>query len=217
MTATLGYTAPVTRFAPSKILCVGRNYRAHAAELGNEVPAEPLFFLKPPSSLLEPGGVVLLPPESERVDFEGELAVVIGKRARRVPRDHALDHVQGYTIACDVTARDLQKRDGQWTRGKGFDTFCPVGPEVVSGVDPSALTLELFVNDERRQHARTSEMVFDVADLVARASAFMTLEPGDLLLTGTPEGVGPLAPGDRVRVTISGLGELRFTVAQEMH
>jgi 2-keto-4-pentenoate hydratase/2-oxohepta-3-ene-1,7-dioic acid hydratase in catechol pathway len=200
---------------PSKIFCVGRNYGAHAKELGNEVPKEPLFFSKPPSSLLAPGGTVFLPPESTRVDYEGELAVIIGKRARRVKRDAALAHVFGYTIACDVTARDLQKSDGQWTRAKGFDTFCPLGPRVVTDIDAGSLALKLTVNGEMRQDGNTSDMVFDIAELVARASAFMTLEPGDLLLTGTPEGVGPLTHGDRVVVEIEKLGALDFVVAKE--
>jgi 2-keto-4-pentenoate hydratase/2-oxohepta-3-ene-1,7-dioic acid hydratase in catechol pathway len=205
-------SCPVT---PSKIVCVGRNYAAHAAELGNEPPKEPLLFFKPPSSLLSPGGAVLLPPESERVDYEGELAVVIGKRARRVEVADALEHVFGYAVACDVTARDLQKKDGQWTRAKGFDTFCPIGPYIVTDVDPAALTLSLSVNGDERQHASTSDMVFDVATLVAYISAAMTLEAGDVILTGTPEGVGPLSHGDRVAVSISGLGELAFDVRSE--
>jgi 2-keto-4-pentenoate hydratase/2-oxohepta-3-ene-1,7-dioic acid hydratase in catechol pathway len=200
---------------PSKIFCVGRNYGAHAKELGNEVPKEPLFFSKPPSSLLAPGGTVFLPPESTRVDYEGELAVIIGKHARRVKREAALAHVFGYTIACDVTARDLQKSDGQWTRAKGFDTFCPLGPRVVTDIDASALGLKLTVNGEVRQDGNTSDMVFDIAELIARASAFMTLEPGDLLLTGTPEGVGPLSHGDCVVVEIEKLGALQFGVATE--
>ena len=200
---------------PSKIICVGRNYAAHAAELGNTVPKEPLWFSKPPSALLAPGGTVLLPPESARVEHEGELAVVIGKRGRRVARDRALEHVFGYTIACDVTARDLQKSDGQWTRAKGFDTFCPVGPYVVAGVDPSSLGVRVRVNGALRQDGNTRQMVFGVGELVSTASAMMTLEPGDLILTGTPEGVGPLAPGDRVEVEIDELGKLEFSVANE--
>jgi 2-keto-4-pentenoate hydratase/2-oxohepta-3-ene-1,7-dioic acid hydratase in catechol pathway len=200
---------------PSKIFCVGRNYGAHAKELGNEVPKEPLFFSKPPSSLLAPGGTVILPPESERVDYEGELAVVIGKRARRVKRENALAHVFGYSVACDVTARDLQKKDGQWTRAKGFDTFCPLGPHVITGIDASALGLRVLVNGEVKQDGNTSDMVFDIPELIARASAFMTLEPGDVLLTGTPEGVGPLKDGDQVVVEIERLGALNFNVRAE--
>lgn len=201
--------------APTKIVCVGRNYGAHARELGNEVPREPLLFMKPPSSLLAPDGTLLLPPESERVEHEAELAVVVGTRGRRIPRERALDHVFGYTIACDVTARDLQKKDGQWTRAKGFDGFCPLGPEVVQGVDPGGLGVRLRVNGQARQDGNTRDMVFDVATLIAHVSAVMTLEPGDLILTGTPEGVGPLVAGDRVEVEIDELGVLRFAVARE--
>jgi 2-keto-4-pentenoate hydratase/2-oxohepta-3-ene-1,7-dioic acid hydratase in catechol pathway len=204
--------APV---APSKIIGIGRNYRAHAAELNNEVPKQPLMFFKPPSSLADPGAPVLLPPESTRVDYEGELALVIGKRCRRVAPSQAASAIFGYSIACDVTARDLQKSDAQWTRGKGFDTFCPLGPHVVSGIDASNLELELLVNEQRRQHGRTSDMIFDLATLVAYASDVMTLEPGDLILTGTPEGVGPLAHGDRVTIRIEDVGELSFPVARE--
>lgn len=200
---------------PTKIVCVGRNYRAHAQELGNQVPAEPLLFFKPPSSLLAPGGTVRLPPESTRVEHEAELAVVIGTRGRRIAPERALAHVFGYTIACDVTARDLQKKDGQWTRAKGFDTFCPLGPEVVTDVDPAALGVRLTVNGSVRQDGNTRDMVFDVAALVAYVSAAMTLEPGDLILTGTPEGVGPLADGDRVEIEIDGLGTLEHRVAAE--
>ncbi|MCE7891826.1 MAG: fumarylacetoacetate hydrolase family protein [Myxococcales bacterium] len=201
--------------APTKIVCVGRNYGAHARELGNEVPKEPLLFMKPPSSLLAPDGTVFLPPESERVEHEAELAVVIGTQGRRIPVARALDHVFGYTIACDVTARDLQKKDGQWTRAKGFDGFCPLGPEVVQGVDPGALGVRLRVNGQARQDGNTRDMVFDVATLVAHVSNVMTLEPGDLILTGTPEGVGPLVAGDRVEVEIDGIGVLRFGVEKE--
>lgn len=206
------HSVPVT---PTKIVCVGRNYAAHAQEMGNAPPVEPLLFFKPPSSLLEPGGTVILPPESERVDYEGELAVVIGKRARRVSVADAPKFVFGYAVACDVTARDLQKKDGQWTRAKGFDTFCPIGPHLVTDVDPRALTLRLSVNGQERQHASTADMVFDVPTLVSYISAAMTLEPGDIILTGTPEGVGPLADGDHVEVSISGVGELEFRVRSE--
>lgn len=200
---------------PSKILCIGRNYRAHAAELGNEVPKEPLVFLKPPSALIGPGGTVRLPSEAERIEHEAELAVVIGRRCRRVSPADALGAVFGYTIVCDVTARDLQKRDGQWWRAKGFDTFCPVGPLVVSGVDPSALGVRLRVGGELRQDGNTRDMLFDVARVVSWVSQAMTLEPGDLIATGTPEGVGPLAAGDHVVVELDELGALDFTVARE--
>ncbi len=200
--------------APSKIVCVGRNYRDHAKELGNEVPAEPLLFFKPPSSLLAPGGVVLMPPASARVDFEGELALVIGRRVTKLKPDADWRAVvRGYTVANDVTARDLQKKDGQWTRAKGFDTFCPVGPLVSDEVDPEAgLTVETRVNGELRQHGSTTDFIFSIPALLSYITAAITLEPGDLILTGTPAGVGPLAAGDRVEVTIPGLGVLANTV-----
>lgn len=204
--------APV---APSKILCVGRNYRAHARELGNDVPAEPLLFLKPPSSILEPGGAIELPPPdiSTRVEHEAELAVVIGKRARRVSADDAWGCIFGLTLLCDVTARDLQKKDGQWTRAKGMDTFCPLGPVVVTGLDPHALRITCRVNGEVRQDGSTADMVFDVASLIAYASRCFTLEPGDVFATGTPAGVGPLAAGDRLEIEIPEIGLLQAAVA----
>ena len=196
--------SPVT---PSKIVCVGRNYRDHAKELGNEVPAEPLLFFKPPSSLLAPGKMVQMPKASERVDYEGELALVIGKRACKVgPGAPWRSYVRGYTIANDVTARDLQKKDGQWTRAKGFDTFCPVGPFVSDEVDPEkGLTVETRVNGEVKQHGSTKDFIFSIPELLVYITAAITLEPGDLLLTGTPAGVGPLKAGDRVEVSIDGL------------
>jgi 2-keto-4-pentenoate hydratase/2-oxohepta-3-ene-1,7-dioic acid hydratase in catechol pathway len=176
---------------------------------------EPLIFEKATSSLLGPDGTVILPPESTRVDYEGELGVVIGKRCRRVAAERAMEYVFGLVPVCDVTARDLQAKDGQWTRAKSFDTFCPVGPFVVRGIDPGDLDLGLHVNDHERQRARTSTMVFDVPRIIAHVSSFATLEPGDLLLTGTPEGVGPLAAGDRVAVAIEHVGTLTFRVARE--
>jgi 2-keto-4-pentenoate hydratase/2-oxohepta-3-ene-1,7-dioic acid hydratase in catechol pathway len=199
--------SPVT---PSKIICVGRNYRDHAKELGNEVPTEPLLFFKPPSSLLAPGGVVRMPAASARVDFEGELALVIGQRTSKLPPNADWRSVvRGYTIANDVTARDLQKKDGQWTRAKGFDTFCPVGPIVSDEVNPEAgLTVETRVNGDLRQKGSTLDFIFSISALLGYITAAITLEPGDLILTGTPAGVGPLAPGDRVEVSIPGLGAL---------
>lgn len=201
--------APVEK--PGKILCVGRNYKAHANELGNDVPVEPLLFLKPSSSLLAHEGTVELPPPSisNRVDHEAELAVVIGKRTRRVSVDEAGAAIFGLTIACDITARDLQKKDGQWTRAKGMDGFCPVGPAIVTGLDPAALTITCRVNGETRQHGPTRDMIFSVATVISYASQVMTLEPGDLVLTGTPPGVGPLADGDTVEIDISSIGTLR--------
>ena len=201
--------APVT---PSKIVCVGRNYRDHVKELGNEMPAEPLLFLKAPSSLLSPGGVVRMPAVSARVDFEGELALVIGRRVRNLKEEDWRSAVRGYTVANDVTARDLQNKDGQWSRAKGFDTFCPVGPVVSDELDPEAgLTLETRVTGEPRQHGSTLDFIFPIPKLLAYITAAMTLEPGDLVLTGTPAGVGPLKAGDRVEVSIAGLGTLANT------
>ena len=193
---------------PSKIVCVGRNYAAHAAEHGADVPSEPMLFLKPPSALIGPGAAIELPPSSAHVEHEVELAVVIGKRARDVAKEEALDYVLGYTCANDVSARDFQRKDGQWGRAKGFDTFCPLGPWVVTGLNPADLALRAWVNEELRQASRTSNMVFDVPTLVAFISGIMTLEAGDVILTGTPEGVGPLHAGDTVRVEVEGVGVL---------
>jgi 2-keto-4-pentenoate hydratase/2-oxohepta-3-ene-1,7-dioic acid hydratase in catechol pathway len=198
---------------PSKILCIGRNYAAHARELGHEVPSEPLLFLKPPSSLLGPRGEVRLPPESARVEHEAELAVVIGHRAKNVAAGDALAHVFGYACACDVTARDLQRKDVQFTRAKGFDTFCPVGPWIETELDPAALAVRCRVNGSTRQDGTTAHMIFDVPTVVSYASRMMTLEPGDVILTGTPEGVGPLAAGDALEVEVSGIGTLALRVA----
>jgi 2-keto-4-pentenoate hydratase/2-oxohepta-3-ene-1,7-dioic acid hydratase in catechol pathway len=205
---------PVT---PSKIVCVGRNYRAHVRELGNEMPTEPLIFLKPPSSLLAPGGVIRMPAVSQRVDFEGELAVVIGRRARNLKPDaNWRDVVRGFTLANDVTARDLQNKDDQWTRAKGFDTFCPVGPIVSDELDlDSGLTIETHLNGERRQQGNTLDFIFSLRELLAFITSVFTLEPGDLLLTGTPSGIAPLSPGDCVEVSIPGLGVLVNTVESD--
>jgi len=200
---------------PSKILCVGRNYVAHAKEHDVEVPEVPLLFLKPPSSIIGPGDRIVLPPQSERVEHESELVVVIGKRGRWIQPGDAMDHVFGYTIGNDVTARDLQFRDGQWTRSKGFDTFCPVGPWIQTDFDPADALITCHVNDEMRQMASTHDMVFSVRQLIAFASTIMTLNPGDLIFTGTPAGVGPLLAGDQVRVTIEGLGTLENSVVAE--
>ncbi len=204
--------------SPTKIICVGRNYVAHAAEHGADVPTEPALFLKPPSSLLAPGGVVVRPPQSSRVEHEGELAVVIGRRCRRIAPEQAWTHVLGVTCADDVTARDLQRADVQWTRGKGFDTFCPVGPWIVAGYaedEIGALELSCRVNGQVRQHGRLDEMVFPPAEVISYASQVMTLEPGDLILTGTPSGVGPLVAGDVVEVEITGIGLLSNPVADQ--
>jgi 2-keto-4-pentenoate hydratase/2-oxohepta-3-ene-1,7-dioic acid hydratase in catechol pathway len=194
--------------SPRKIVCVGRNYREHAAELGHDVPTEPLLFLKPPSALLPHEGIIRLPPDSARVDHEGELAAVVGTPLRHADPDRALAGVLGYTCLNDVTARDLQKKDVQFTRAKGFDTFCPLGPIVVPGVDPAGLLVETFVNGARRQSAPASRMIFGIGVLLSYISRIMTLEPGDVVATGTPEGVGPLRPGDEVVVSIAGIGRL---------
>jgi len=203
---------PVT---PSKIICVGRNYAAHASEHDAEVPEVPLLFLKPPSSVIGPGETILLPPQSQNVEHEGELGVVIGKRGRWLDPESAKEHILGYTVANDVTARDLQRRDGQWTRGKGFDTFCPCGPWIETEFDPADAVITCTVSGELRQMGSTRDMVFTARQLVAYASSVMTLEAGDLLLTGTPAGVGALADGDEVVVSIEGLGELRNQVKAE--
>lgn len=200
---------------PSKIIGIGRNYRAHAAELDNAVPKEPLMFFKPPSSLIASGQSVVLPAQSERVDYEGELAVIIGQRVRRSSETRARSAIFGFAVCCDVTARDLQRKDKTWVRGKGMDTFCPLGPDVVSGVDPSAASLQLMVNGVKRQDGNTRDMIFDVPTLIAYVSQAMTLEPGDVILTGTPEGVGPLADGDAVVVSVEGVGTLRFDATKE--
>jgi len=203
--------------SPSKIVCVGRNYAAHAKELGNDIPTEPLIFMKPPSSLIASGDAIVYPSISQRVDFEGEIGVVIGRRARNVKAAQAFDYVRGYTIVNDVTARDLQKKDGQWTRGKGFDTFCPVGPYEVPAeeIDFSQLSLETLLNGERRQQGSVSQLIFSLGDIIEFVTRFMTLEPGDLIATGTPEGVGPIHPGDAVTVKIEGLGTLTNSVTRE--
>src|SRR6202158_2905211 len=186
---------------PSKIVAIGRNYREHAAELGNVAPdQEPLLFLKAPSALVVGGGEIVLPPESSRVDYEGELALVIGRAAKSWPQERWLEALAGICCANDVTARDLQKKDGQWARAKSFETFCPVGPAIVAGLDPSNLAISTRVNGEIRQSSRTSEMVFSPAYLVEYVSRMMTLLPGDLILTGTPAGIGPLSEGHTVDV-----------------
>ena len=203
--------------SPSKIVCVGRNYAAHAQELGNDIPTEPLIFLKPPSSLIAAGDAIVHPAISTNVQFEGEIGVVIGRRARHVKAPQAFDYVRGYTIVNDVTARDLQKSDKQWTRGKGFDTFCPVGPYVVpaADLDWNQLTVETLVNGERRQHGAVTQLIFSLGDIIEYVTRFMTLEPGDLIATGTPEGVGPMQPGDSVSVRVDGLGVLTNSVIRE--
>jgi 2-keto-4-pentenoate hydratase/2-oxohepta-3-ene-1,7-dioic acid hydratase in catechol pathway len=198
---------------PSKIVCIGRNYAAHAAELGNEVPKEPLLFLKPPSALVGPEEAIVLTKYSQRVEHEGELALLIGRRCSQLSdADDALSFVMGYTCLNDVTARDLQKSDVQFTRAKGFDTFCAVGPYIETALDPSNVLVETHVNGKRRQSGVTSLMIYPVAFLVRWISRMMTLMPGDLIATGTPAGVGPLVAGDTVEVSVAGVGVLRNPV-----
>lgn len=192
----------------SKVVAVGKNYRDHAAEMGGEAPAEPLLFLKPNTAVIGPGDAIVLPPESSQVEFEGELAVVIGRIARRVNEADAASVIFGYTVANDVTARDLQRSDGQWTRAKGFDTFCPLGPVIDTELDLERGTIETSVNGERRQEGRLADMVHSIPAIVAYASNVFTLLPGDVILTGTPAGVGPIVAGDTVEVSVSGLGTL---------
>jgi 2-keto-4-pentenoate hydratase/2-oxohepta-3-ene-1,7-dioic acid hydratase in catechol pathway len=193
---------------PSKVVAIGKNYADHAREMGGEPPTEPVLFLKPSTSVIGPGAVISYPKLSQQVDFEGELAVVIGRLCREVPVERVPEVILGYTCANDVTARDLQKADGQWARAKGFDTFCPLGPWIDTDVDPSDLAITTTVNGDVKQNARTSLLLHDVAELVAFVSAAMTLLPGDVILTGTPAGVGPIVPGDEVAVTIEGIGTL---------
>jgi 2-keto-4-pentenoate hydratase/2-oxohepta-3-ene-1,7-dioic acid hydratase in catechol pathway len=199
--------------SPSKLVCVGRNYADHAKELGNEAPPEPIIFLKPSTALLSPGGTIVRPAISQRVDYEGELAIVIGREARAVRRADWRTYVRGFACANDVTARDLQKKDVQFTRGKGFDTFCPIGPCIEDDVDTADLRVTTRVNGEVRQDGRTSQMIFPCDFLLEFISAVMTLLPGDVILTGTPAGVGPLNAGEMVEVEIEGIGVLRNVVA----
>lgn len=204
--ADVKFLAPV--IPRSKVVAVGRNYREHAAELGNEAPAEPLLFLKPNTSVIGPGDTIVRPQQSSRVDFEGELAIVIGSIAKNVPEADAASVVFGYTVANDVTARDLQEKDGQWARAKGFDTFCPLGPVIETEFEVASQGIETRVNGEVRQSGRLDEMVHSVASVIAYASAVFTLLPGDVILTGTPAGVGPIVAGDTVEVTVEGIGTL---------
>jgi len=201
---------------PSKIICIGRNYAEHAKEQNAEVLNVPLLFLKPPSAVLDPGDPILLPLQSKQVEHEAELVAVIGKRGRAITAEQANEYVLGYTIGNDITARDLQRADGQWTRGKGFDTFCPFGPWIDTEFDPSDALITCKVNGQPRQMASTRDLVFNVSTLVAFISSVMTLEPGDLIFTGTPAGVGPLQAGDTVEVEIEGLGRLSNPVASQV-
>ncbi len=201
---------------PSKIVCVGRNYREHAAELGNEVPSEPIIFLKPPSALLAHRDRIVYPAISQRVDYEGELGVVIGRRACQVKRQDAGAFILGYTCINDVTARDLQRKDEQWTRAKGFDTFCPVGPWIVpqGEVRFDEIRVRTFVDDQKHQDGSVRDMIYPVAEIIEHITKVMTLEPGDLIATGTPSGVGPVQPGAVIRVVVDGVGTLENQVVK---
>jgi 2-keto-4-pentenoate hydratase/2-oxohepta-3-ene-1,7-dioic acid hydratase in catechol pathway len=210
--------ADVRLLAPilaSKVVCIGKNYAAHIAEMGGAAPPEPVIFLKPNTAIIGPNAAIQLPPQTSVVHHEGELAAVIGRPCKDVAAARAAENILGYTIGNDVTARDLQQKDGQWTRAKGFDTFCPVGPWIVTDLDPSDLDIRTDVNGEMRQHSRTSMMVHDVGAIVEFISAVMTLLPGDLILTGTPEGVGPIEDGDAVSVTIESIGTLTNPVVRK--
>lgn len=198
---------------PGKIVCVGRNYVEHARELGNEVPKEPLLFLKPPSSVIGSGDTIVLPPQSSQIEFEGEIGVLIGRKIRHASEAEARAAIDGIAAVNDVTARDLQKTDGQWTRAKGFDSFCPLGNVEMAPADLDALTVVTRVNGAQRQRGVARDMAFNIPALLAYITTIMTLEPGDLIATGTPAGVGPLAPGDEVEVEILGLSLVRNTVA----
>lgn len=199
--------------SPTKIVCVGRNYAAHAAELGNEVPKEPLIFLKPPSAVIRDGDAIVLPAGAGRIEYEGEIGVVVGRAAHRITEEDAWSYVAALVPVNDVTARELQKKDGQWTRAKGFDTFCPVGdPVPVAQVDVDALAVTTRVNDEVRQKGSVDQMAYSIPRILSYISGIMTLQPGDIVSTGTPEGVGPLAPGDVVEVEVAGVGTVRSSV-----
>ena len=208
----LRQTVLLSPVVPSKIVAVGLNYRDHAEEMNLPVPLEPVIFLKPLSSLCGPDDPIVFPPQAGRVDYEAELAIVIKKRCRNVLAERALEHTLGYTCLNDVTARDLQARDGQWTRAKGFDSFCPVGPCIATDIDPNGVDIESYLNGEKRQSSNTKHFIFPVEDVVARISAVMTLLPGDLIATGTPAGIGPMQPGDKVEVRIEGIGSLKNPV-----
>lgn len=208
--------ADVRLLAPilaSKVICIGKNYAAHAAEMGGEAPADPVIFMKPNTAIVGPNAPIILPPSSSQVDYEGELAVVIGRPCKDVPAAKAAEVILGYTVANDVTARDQQRHDGQWTRAKGYDTFCPLGPWIETALDPSDLEIVTEVEGEVRQRSRTSLFLHDIPEIVEWVSTVMTLLPGDVILTGTPEGVGPLQAGQNVSVTVEGIGTLTNPVA----
>ncbi|MEV6275740.1 fumarylacetoacetate hydrolase family protein [Nocardia sp. NPDC051832] len=208
--------ADVRLLAPilaSKVICVGKNYAAHAAEMGGPAPEEPVIFMKPSTAIIGPNAPIILPPSSSQVDYEGELAVVIGRPCKDVPAARANDVILGYTVANDVTARDQQRKDGQWTRGKGYDTFCPIGPWIETSLDATDVEIVTELDGEVKQRSRTSLLLHDIPKLVEWVSTVMTLLPGDLILTGTPEGVGPMKDGQQVSITVEGLGTLTNPVA----
>jgi 2-keto-4-pentenoate hydratase/2-oxohepta-3-ene-1,7-dioic acid hydratase in catechol pathway len=213
--AIAGGTGALYQLRPTKIVAVGTNYKAHAAEMGKPIPDEPVLFLKPPSAVIGELDPIVRPRGYQRVDFEGELGLVMARQARKVPAAKALDYVLGFTCVNDVTVRDLQAKDGQWARAKGFDSFCPVGPHLVSGLDPRKLRLVTRVNGAVKQDSSTADMIFGVADLIAFISNVMTLEPGDIISTGTPSGVGPIVPGDQIEIEIEGVGVLKNPVVDE--
>jgi 2-keto-4-pentenoate hydratase/2-oxohepta-3-ene-1,7-dioic acid hydratase in catechol pathway len=210
----LRQTVLLSPVVPSKIVAVGLNYRDHAEEMNLPIPPEPVIFLKPLSSLCGPDDPIVSPPQAGRVDYEAELAIVIKKRCHQVLSERARQHILGYTCLNDVTARDLQARDGQWTRAKGFDSFCPVGPCIATDIDPHEVDIETYVNGDKRQSSNTKHLIFPVEDIVARVSAVMTLLPGDVIATGTPAGTGPMHPGDKVEVRIEGIGSLKNLVVK---
>ena len=200
--------------APSKIVCLGVNYHGHAKEMGHTLPTAPLIFLKPSTAVIGPEAGIIYPPMSQRVDYEAELAVVIKKAGWRISQENALNHVLGYTCFNDITARDLQKIDGQWTRAKGFDTFAAIGPWIETEADPTNLTVEIYLNDERKQHGNTSDLIYPVDYLIHFISHVMTLLPGDVIATGTPSGIGPMQVGDIVEIRITGIGSLKNRVVR---
>lgn len=200
---------------PTKIICVGLNYHKHVSHSQSavEAPKNPMLFMKPPSSLIGPGEEIIYPDNCDRVDYEAELAVVMGKRCRKIAPEQVAEHIFGYTCLNDVTARHIQKADGQWTRGKGFDTFCPIGPHIVTGIDVSDVSVEAYLNGKKKQSGRTSEMIFPISELISFITSAMTLEPGDVISTGTPEGIDPMQMGDTIEVRVEKIGSLVNTVA----
>ena len=216
--ALKGRFAPMTDIRdirPSKVIALGLNYRDHAEEFHMDIPQEPILFMKPASAVIYPGDAIVYPAQATRVDYEAELAVVIGERARRVPAARAGDVILGYTCLNDVTERHMQGRDGQWTRAKGFDTFCPIGPTVATDIDPDDVAVSSTLNGERKQHSRTGNLIFNVGQIVEFVTSIMTLERGDVIATGTPSGVGPMQPGDEIAVEIEGIGRLVNRVQAE--